>query len=48
MKTWKAKVTAAKQQKDRRCINSSNKDDNNYYINMDDTDPDQKDNLNLV
>ena len=44
----KAEAAAAKQQRDRGDINSSNEDDDNYYSDTDDTDPDQKDNFNLV
>ena len=44
----KAEAVAAKQQKDRGGISLSNKDDDNYYSNTDDTHPDQKNNLNPV
>ena len=48
MERQKAEAAAAKQQRDRRGISSSNEDDDNYYSDMDDTDPDQEDNLNPV
>ena len=44
----KAEAAAAKRQRDRRDISSSNEDDDNYYSNTDDTDTDQKDNLNPI
>ena len=45
---WKAEAAAAKQQRDRRDISSSNEDDDNNYNDTDDTNPDQEDNLNPV
>ena len=44
----KAEAATAKRQRDRRGISLSNKDDDNYYSDMDNTDPNQKDNLNLI
>ena len=44
----KAEVAAAKQQRDKRNISSFNENDDNYYSDTDDTDPDQKDNLNPI
>ena len=44
----KAEAATAKQQRDRKGISLSNKDDDNYYSNTDDTDLDQEDNLNPV
>ena len=44
----KVEAAATKQQRDRGGISSSNEDDDNYYSDTDDTDPDQKDILNLV
>lgn len=46
IKRRQAKAAATKRQRDRRDISLSNEDDDNYYSNMDDTDPDKKDNLN--
>ena len=48
VKKQKVEAAAAKQQKDRGNIGSSNEYDNNYYSDMNDTDPDQEDNLNPV
>ena len=45
---WKAEAAAAKRQRDRGGISLSNEDDDNYYSDTDDTDPDQEDNLNPV
>ena len=44
----KAEAVAAKQQKDRRGISSFNENDDNYYSDTDNMDPDQEDNLNPV
>ena len=44
----KAEAAIAKQQRDKKGISSSNEDDDNYYSDMDNTDPDQENNLNLV
>ena len=44
----KAEAEAAKQWRDRRGIGLSNEDDDNYYSDTDNTDPDQENNLNLV
>ena len=41
-------AVAAKRQRDRGGISLSNEDDNNYYSDTDDTDPDQEDNFNPV
>ena len=48
MERQKAEAATAKQQRDRKGISLSNKDDDNYYSNTDDTDLDQEDNLNPV
>lgn len=48
VKRQKAEATAAKRQRDRGGINLSNEDDDNYYSDTDNTDPDQEDNLNPV
>ena len=48
MKKRKAEVATAKQQRDREGISLSNKDNDNYYSDMDDTDLVQEDNLNPV
>ena len=48
MERRKAEAAAAKQQSDRRGISLSNKDDDNHYSDMDDTDLDQEDNLNPI
>ena len=40
MKRWKAEAITAKQQRDRRSIGSSNKDDDNYDSNIDNIDLD--------
>ena len=44
----KAEAIVAKQQKEKEGIRSFNEDDNNYYSDINDTDPDQENNLNLV
>ena len=44
----KAEAAATKRQRDRRDISLSNKDNDNYYSDTDDTNPDQEDNLNPV
>ena len=44
----KVEAAAAKRQNNRGGISSSNEDDDNYYNDTDNTDPDQKDNLNAV
>ena len=43
---WKTEAAATKQQKDRGGISSSNKNDNNYYSDTNDTNSDQENNLN--
>ena len=48
VKRRKAEATAAKRQRDRGGISLSNEDDDNYYNDTDDTDPDQEENLNPV
>ena len=44
----KAEAAAIKRQRDRRGISLFNKDDDNYYSDTDDTDPDQEDNFHPV
>ena len=44
----KAEAAAVKRQRDKRGISSSNKDNDNYYNDTNDTDPDQENNLNPV
>ena len=44
----KVEAAAAKRQKDRESIGSSNEDDDIYYNNINDTDSNQENNLNLV
>ena len=44
----KAEAATAKKYKNRKSINLPNKDDDNYYNDIDNTNPDQEDNLNLV
>ena len=48
MERRKAEAAAAKLQRDREGINSVNKNDDNYYSNIDYINPDQENNLNSV
>ena len=48
MERQKVEVIAVKQQKNRGDISLSNENDDNYYSDIDNRNPDQKDKLNLV
>ena len=48
MKSRETEALATKQQRNRRDISLSNNNNDNYYSNTDNINPDQEDNFNLI